>query len=234
MFVYYAPVNHAAVNREIESVIHPLLRNAGFTEFNARTAWRYSAQKIDVVNFQSLSSSLAQSMGCTTYSFCVRLGCSFDAIPRSERIKRKGAILTPEEYECHFRRALQKTIPQPVLKRRDVWYVDPSGQNLEAVIKDAAKTILGDGLPWFNRFTDPSEILRTLQKDSESHAGTFGFGTKTSPMRHFMTGFVAKSLGKTALATEHIQKVLLSGSLKEFESLMRAALEENNRFGMRK
>jgi hypothetical protein len=49
-----------------------------------------------------------------------------------------------------------------------------------------------------------------------------------------MTGFVAKSLGKTALATEHIQKVLLSGSLKEFESLMRAALEENNRFGMRK
>ena len=224
--LYYGPVNSSIVNKEIRSVIRPLLQDAGFTHFTARTAWRYSGQKIDVVNFQSFNSYLANSLGCTTYSFCVRLGCSFEAIPRSERVKRKDGSLRPEEYECHFRRPLQKTIRQPNLKRTDVWYVDPSGQNLKIVIEDARKAILEQGMRWFSRFTDLNEVLRTLQKDSESHEGTSGFGTKTSPCRHFMTGYVALSLGKTQIALDHIQNALLSGCYKNFEPEMRAVLEQ--------
>jgi hypothetical protein len=230
LLVYFAPVDSGVVNREIKSVIRPLLQAAGFTQFTMRTGWRYSGEKIDVVNFQSFNSYLANSLGCTTYSFCVRLGCSFDAIPRrSQRLKRKDEFLRPEEYECHFRRPLQKTIKQPNLKRTGVWYVDPSGQNLKVVIEDAKKAILENGLPWFNRFTDLNEVLRTLHEDSESHEGTSGFGTKTSPIRHFMTGYVAKSLGKTQLAFEHIQKALLSGRFKELEPQMRTILEQINR-----
>jgi hypothetical protein len=103
--------------------------------FTARTGWRYAGEKIDVVNFQSFNSYLANAVGCTAYSFCARLGCSFDAIPRSKRIKSKDGFFRPEEYECHFRRPLQKTIRQPNLKRTDVWYVDPSGQNLKVVMR---------------------------------------------------------------------------------------------------
>lgn len=134
---------------------------------------RYAGEKIDVVNFQSFNFYLATCLGCTTYSFGVKLGCSFDAIPRSERIKRKDQFFRPEEYECHFRRALQKTIQQPNLKRTDVWYVDHSGQNLKVVIEDAKKAILENGLPWFNRFADFNEVLRTLQEDLESMDGTW-------------------------------------------------------------
>lgn len=229
LLVYFAFVDSSVVNKEIKSVIRLLLQDAGFTQFTTRTAWRYPAEKTDVVNFQSFNSYLANSVGCTTYSFCVRLGCSFDAIPRGERVKRKDEFFRPEEYECHFRLTLQKTIPQPNLKRTDVWYVDPLGQNLKVVIEDAKKAILENGLPWFNRFTDLNEVLRTLQEDSEGNEGTWGFGTKTSPIRHFMTGYVAKSLGKTRLAFEHIQKALLSGCFKEWEPQMRTILEETNR-----
>jgi hypothetical protein len=221
-------VDSSVVNREIKSVIRPLLQDAGFTQFTARTGWRYASEKIDVVNFQSFNSCLANSLGCTTYSFCVRLGCSFDTIPLSRRLKRKDEFFRPEEYECHFRRPLQKTIRQPNLKRTDVWYVDPSGQNLKVVIEDAKKVILENGLPWFNRFTDLNEVLRTLQEDSESHEGTSGFGTKTSLIRHFMTGYVAKSLGKTQLASEHIKKALLSGCFKGLEPQMCTILEQMN------
>jgi len=59
--------------------------------------------------------------------------------------------------------------------------------------------------------------------------GTSGFGTKTSPNRHFMTGYVAKSLGKTQLAFEHIQKALLSGCFKKLEPQMRTVLDQINR-----
>ncbi len=180
LLVYFALVDSSVVNREIKFAIRPVLQDAGFTQFTARTGWRYASEKIDVVNFQSFNCYLADSLGCTTYSFCVRLGCSFDAIPRRERLKRKGDLIRPEEYECHFRRPLQKTIRQPNLKRTDVWYVDPLGQNLKAVIEDAKKTILENSLPWFNRFTDLNEVLRTLQEDSETHEGTSGFGNLAS------------------------------------------------------
>jgi hypothetical protein len=217
-------MDSSVVNREIKSIIRPVLQDAGFTQFTLRTAWRYASEKIDVVNFQSFNSYLANSVGCTTYSFCVRLGCSFEAIPRGERVKQKDGYLRPEEYECHFRSTLLKTIRQANLKRRDVWYVDPSGDNLAAVIGDAKK-----GLPWFSRFTDLKEVLRTLLKDSEANEGTHGFGANPSPARHFQTGFLALSLGRTQLAAEHLQKALNSGCFKDLEPKMRSILGELNR-----
>ena len=218
-------MDSSAVNKRIKSVVRPLLQDAGFTQFTSRTAWRYSPEKIDVVNFQSFNSYLANAVGCTTYSFCVRLGCSFDAIPRRERIKRKNGYLLPEEYECHFRLPLQKSIKQPNLRRTDVWYVDPAGENLEIIIEDAKRAIRDVGLGWFSRLGNLREVLRTLLEDSETNDSTGVFGANLSPIRHFMTGFTALSLGKTELASERIKKALDSGCLKEFEPQMHAALE---------
>jgi len=179
-----------------------------------------------VVNFQSFNSYLANSVGCTTYSFCVRFGCSFDEIPRPEKTKERDGYLLPEEYECHFRMSAQKTIKQAELKRRDIWYVDSSGQYLKTVIEDARKAILENGLSWFRRFNDPEEVLRTLREDSESNDGTWGFGTKSSPSRHLMTGYVAHSLGKSELAAERLEKAILSGCFKDLEPSMRNLLAQ--------
>lgn len=218
-------MDSSVVNREIKSKIRPFLQDDGFTQFTPRTSWRYSHGKIDVINFQSFNSYLANSLGCTTHSFCVRLGCSFDFMPYRQRVKRKDGYLRPEEYECYFRLALQKSIKQSNLKRTDVWYVDPTGKNLEIVIADAKKAILETGLSWFNRFTDPNEVLRTLLEDSEGNETTHGFGANPSPMRHFMTGFTAVALGQASLAREHLKKALDSGCFKEFEPEMRSALD---------
>ncbi len=162
------------VNKEIKSLIRPLLQDAGFSQFTARTAWRYSPGKIDVLNFQSFNSYLADRLDCTTYSFSIRLGCSFDAIPRYTRVKQKNGYLRPEEYECHIRFTPQKSIKQANLKRKDVWYVDPTGTNLAIVVGDARKAILETGLSWFTRFQDQREVLRTLLEDSEENLGTHG------------------------------------------------------------
>jgi len=218
-------MNSSVVNKEIKSLIRPALQEAGFTQFTPRTAWRYARGQLDVITFQSINSYLANSIGCTTFSFFVRLGCCFDAIPQSDRIKKKKGHSRPEEYQCQFRLTLQKSIEQTNLKRTDVWYVDPTGENLEAVIADAKKAILETGLPWFNRYSDPAEVLRTLLEDSESNASTHGFGTKPSPIRHFFTGFVALSLGQARLAKEHLKAALDSGCFNEFEPKMRSEIE---------
>jgi len=106
-----------------------------------------------------------------------------------------------------------------------VWFIDPSGTNLATVIADAKKAILETGLNWFTRFSNPGEVLRTLREDSEGNETTHGFGANPSPMRHFMTGFAALSLGQTSLAREHLKKALDSGHLKRFETEMRSTLE---------
>lgn len=216
------------VNKQIKSVIRPLLQETGFSQFTARTAWRYSDEKIDVVNFQSFNSYLANAVGCTTYSFCVNLGCSFEAIPRRARTKQRNGYLRPEEYECHFRLPLQKSIKQPNLKRTNIWYVDAAGKNLDIVVADAKKAIVETGLGWFSRFGDLREVLRTLLEDSESNESTHGFGSNPSPNRHFMTGFTALAIGKKDLAMGRIQLALNSGFFKEFESKMQAVLEAND------
>jgi hypothetical protein len=222
-------VNSYVVNKAIRRLIWPLLREAGFTQFTTRYAWRYATGKIDVVNFQSFNSYVADGLRCTTFSFSVNLGCSFDAIPVRATVERRNGYLRPREWECHFRLHLQKTIPQPELKRTDIWYVDPLEQNLEIVIEDARQAIMEIGLPWFDRFRSTQEVLRTLLEDTPSREGTCGLGANPSPIRHLMIGYAALSLGKTEIAVEHIQAALLSGCFKDLEPKMRATLEESNR-----
>jgi hypothetical protein len=123
---------------------------------------------------------------------------------------------------------LQKTISQPELKRTDIWYVDRSEQNLETVIEDAKRAITEVGLPWFDRFRDAQEVLRTLLEDSVGRDGTHGFGANPSPFRHLMIGYVALSLGKTQVALQHIHAALLSGCFKDLEQKMRLTLQESN------
>jgi hypothetical protein len=219
-------VDSSIVNKEIRRVVWPVLRNAGFTQFTARSAWRYVPSKIDVVNFQSFNSYLAHGVGCTTYSFALNLGCSFDTIPRLKTVEQKKGHLRPKEWECHFRFRLHKAIRQPELERTDTWYVDPAGQYLKAAIEDARKAILETGLGWFSRFNDSNEVLRTLLEDAKKMDGTHGLGNKPSPIRHLMTGYIASSLGKTELASDHLQAALLSGCFSDLDSNIRVLLEQ--------
>lgn len=147
------------VSRELWKVVRPLLRDAGWTSFSSRTAQRFSNPRIDVVNFQSFNSYLASAIGSTTYSFSVRLGCFFTAIPHSG-IKLKDGLLMPEEYHCHLRCTIRKKFSQPECPRTDVFYLDPKGDYLPTVVEATRQGIATKGLAWFRRFSEMEEVLR--------------------------------------------------------------------------
>jgi hypothetical protein len=103
------------VTRAIGRTVWPALREAGFESFTGRNAWRYVGKHVDVVNFQSFGGMLADSVGCTSFSFQVNLGLWIpeDAwgLPRAEDSKRRPR---PQEYECEpHRLTLQKSLSQP-------------------------------------------------------------------------------------------------------------------------
>ena len=142
-----------AVARDIKNEIWPRLRREGFTEFSPKTAWRHTPDQIHVVNYQSFNSYLAERVGCTTFSFALNLGIFFRAIPFEYPVKKgPDPSVKPQEYHCHFRHRLLKEISQPILPRRDTWYVEPDGSNLLECLDDSRMAIERDGLPWFDRF----------------------------------------------------------------------------------
>jgi len=151
-----------------------------------------------VANSQSFNSYLAEGVGCTTFSFGLNLGIYIRAIPHTHLFPGVDPSVKPAEYHCHFRKHLLKSIDQPTLPRRDVWYIDPDGRNLADVVSDARSVLVADGLPWFARLDSLHDVFDMLIEDvpSELAIGP-GIG---SPNWKYFTGHIARQLGKREMA----------------------------------
>ena len=205
------------VSASIRSEVRPYLSEVGFSKFTGRNSWRYHEDRIEVVNFQSFNSYNADIIGCTTFSFSVNLGIYFRYIPgqydRSSN-KTDDPNFKPQEYECHFRGGLHRSFSQPELDRRDIWYIDNNGAYVEKSLHDVRTALGRVAMPWFEKFSKSEEVLRTLLEDDEEMQVLWGFGRNPSPVRHYMTGYVARHVGDASLARLHLAKAIESGCFK--------------------
>jgi len=152
-------MNSKTVNAAIAQTIWPILKDAGFNAFRARSAWRKRDQTVEVVNFQSFNASLAERLGCTTLSFSINLGVYYLCVHKTPWVNRWPPVYPtppdePEESACHARRQLTKELKQKQFPRADIWYLDLDGANLSEVIADARQTIQTIGLPSLAQFSD--------------------------------------------------------------------------------
>jgi Domain of unknown function (DUF4304) len=217
-------LNSKTVSVALRALVRPILKEAGFSKFTDRNSWRILPERIDVVNYQSFNSYNAAALGCTTYSFAVNLGSFLRCIPAAyepEKNSLDNPKFRPAEYDCHFRGPLRRSIPQPELENRMIWYVDPDGQYLDDVVGNVRLLLSGEGLFWFDRFDDIDEVLRILTNDDENMQHLWGFGRRPSPKRSYMTGYVAKHLNKIPMARDNLQSALESGCYKGIESIIR-------------
>jgi hypothetical protein len=217
------------VNLQIKHRIWPRLREVGFGTFTSRTAWRHRPDRIDVLNFQSYNSYHASVLGCTTFSFSVNLGCFSMAIPPNYEpsgMQRKGELLLPKEFECHFRGRLLRTFKQQEMKERSTWYLDPGEKYLDQAMTDVEAQSQETVLAWFDRFDDPAFALDVLLSANEDMTALWGFGRNPSPVRHYFTGYVALQAQRTDMAIEHLGLALASGSFKTVEHRLSSDIEK--------
>jgi hypothetical protein len=199
------------VNKELRAVVRPLLQTHGFTLFTTRTAWRTSANRVDVVNFQSFNEYLANGCGCTTYSFALNIGIYLLSIPDprpADTPRDKSGALRPNYWHCHLQRALERTIDQPELHRRDIWYIDEFGQYLTPAVRDARSTLSNVGLDWFERWSDAAILAELLTDVVVPDDDTRLPGNPGSLVRSYVAGYVAKHLGERAVAAEQLRHSL--------------------------
>ncbi len=203
------------VNSKIRESVRPELREHGFTRFTTRDAWRYHDDRIDVLNFQSFNRYHADVMGVTTYSFSVNLGCLYTDIPRGDGFPicktTKNGELRPREFECQFRGSLKPRIAQKIPDERKVWYIDPEGQTLAAVMLDVVSQISTVAAPWYDNFSDISNTYRILVEADSDMDNIWGFGNNPSPMRDYLVGHFAVRLGHASAAEEHLRRAIDSG-----------------------
>jgi hypothetical protein len=155
------------VSAAIRKHLRPLMRAVGgFTKFTGRSAWRVDDQTTSVIQFQSFSAYLAEGIGCTTFSFAVRLGLLY----------RYGQPVTPlpNDAQCTFRMTLGKSTRQPVFvpyasverrkptDRPDVFFVQRDGANLDAMVADVAEGLRHRGFPALEQLRDPPHAYQLL------------------------------------------------------------------------
>ncbi|MDI6624661.1 MAG: hypothetical protein QME55_08015 [Brevundimonas sp.] len=192
-----------AVSKEIRGKVWPLLKEQGFSRFTTRTAWRYCDSKIDVLNFQSFNAYNASVMRVTPFSFAVNLGSFLTYVPPDWPLQSTDGQLTPREADCQFRGRLIPTVTQSRKTPDGVWSVDELGRNLPRCIQDVVEQ-LPHAMDWFARLADKREVLRVLCEDDEDMIVLWGFGRNPSPIRSYLTGYVALELENHDLAREKL------------------------------
>lgn len=188
------------------------LKGEGFTRFTSRTGWRVGNTAINVVNFQSFNRYLADTLGCTTFSFGVNLGVYYPSIDGRPWASSPASDF-PEEYACHVRKHLTKDIKQEEFPRLDVWYVANDGTNLEEVVDDAGATIRREGLPWLDQLSSLSNALQVFMERESTGGGGFGGedygGALGSPARLEAVAGVALELGREDVAREALEALAI-------------------------
>jgi hypothetical protein len=163
-----------AINKLIRSEVWPILRDQGFSVFDARSAFAYKAPFINVVSFQSFNSYNAEVLGCTTYSFIPRLGVYVIGSPGEHRVRRdKEGRLQPFEYECSFRSPLRKRTPVDGFAQDEIFYIDSNGGTTTQCFQEL-KYLSSEVAPlWFKANNDLDDLLSRMRNAEESSSAPF-------------------------------------------------------------
>jgi hypothetical protein len=214
------------VNKLIRSEVWPVLRRQGFSKFDGRNAWRYRGPLVDVVNFQSFNSHLADGVGCTTFSFALNLGVFLRGSTFGRRVKRDSiGLARPQEYECSFRVNLKKRTPVDGFERADIFYVAPDGSTTAVVLKEAIYLLEEHAPPWFTAFEDLGSVVLAMSENGTQVRGTetLGLGASGAPGSYYACDLLASL--KLELHSQSPDSISASACLAAINASAQAKLD---------
>lgn len=192
------------INKLIRKIFSPVLRENGFSKVETRDNWGWHKNAIWVLKIRAVGRYFSQVTDWPSMSIVVDLGIFYDFIPSEFTIKRDpDGKLLPEEPQCHVRSSLLSTLNQSNLKnrlgnpaereRKDIWWIQPDGSNLEEVINNVKECFLNKGIEWFDNFTDLKFAFRQLEKERDCYH------------KFYRVTYFAKQLGETKKFEKYFQ-----------------------------
>jgi hypothetical protein len=177
------------------------LEALGFINQKRTTLWRRTNLKFDVLKFDIIPGARCEKWRVPVGSFSLQSSCLFPFLPQLGHTPNREAP-QPEKGFGQVRLSINKGISQPVVKAPNIWWAGDSAGTLQLVMIDVLRRIREGVLPFFSRFEDIEELLRTFLEDDDAigREGVWDFGKKGSPKRLLYTGFAAIECGKWDLA----------------------------------
>ena len=199
-----APVNAEAAKKNAAAVLRLLgeeLGSIGFGQSKGTALWRKTNLKLDVVKIDIIPKTRCLQWGEPQGSFLIDPYCIFPFLPSDGGTQPQ---LTPEKGFGQLRITLRRGLKQPEVHNNNIWWAGDDAKVLAAVMEDLLGQINGKVLPFFSRFDDPAELLRTFIEDDMAmeSGGPWGFGKKGSTARLLLTGFAALECGKWQVAAD--------------------------------
>jgi hypothetical protein len=148
------------VNKEINKTLSPFFKLNGFSVKSGRTYWAFNDKTISVLNIKAVGNYFSEVTGWPPMSLCIMLGIFYLGKPNKYNVKiSKTNKLLPKEHQCHLRSQLLKIYDQTLytnqLKsesesdRKDIWWIDKSGDNLIEALADIKTSFLEYAVPWY-------------------------------------------------------------------------------------
>lgn len=202
-------ISSPEINKVLRKHLSPTLRENGFSSVSARKAWRWHNHCIWVFNIRAVGSYFSDVTDWPPMSVCAWLGIYYDFIHDSQVILKtdKKERLIPEEYQCHFRSHLIRTLDQSRFtnrlrnpaerNRKDIWWIERNGSNVQEVVENINLAFLEQGKTWFEKFTDLESVFKEIESERNGYN------------KFFKAKFFAKHLrnkDKTKLYEELYQK----------------------------
>jgi hypothetical protein len=186
----------------IVDLIEEELKLAGFLHRKRTTLWRRTNCKFDILQFDLIPRARRLKWREPAGSFRLDVSCLFPFLPKEGYTPDDSRQLRPEQGFGQVRLHVNRGISQRVVKAKNIWWAGEEASVFEAASKDVIGIIRDKVTPFFNRFEDREELLRTVLEDEMSmdDRGVWGFGNKGSPTRLLCTGFAALECGHWDLA----------------------------------
>jgi hypothetical protein len=192
------------LRKRIIENLSPCFVDLGLKQAFDNVFWSSSPDMAHIVQISFLDSQQASYFGSTTASFSIEYGGLY-GMARPFEIQKDY----PYIHYCQVRgvlgRDFQQDVPKKSLtpvehRRRDIWWVDASGENTDKVVESAVRVVKNDLGLWLSRLSNYHYLCRYLFWKNENHYGLYGFGRKGSPMRIRVLGLLAEKFpNKTML-----------------------------------
>lgn len=169
-------ISSSDVNKVLRANLSPLLRSSGFSIVQARKSWGWHCGCTWVFNIRAVGGHFSQVTGWPPMSVNVWLGIYYNFIPKEGKPIKfdKQDRPRPEEVQCHQRGHLTAIADQvqyqSVLKnnaervRKDIWWIDPNGVNIEEAVLDICESFNQQGKKWYEAQSDLEQVFDDMQK----------------------------------------------------------------------
>jgi hypothetical protein len=181
------------------------LESSGFVNRKGNTLWRRTNQKFDILKFDIIPRGRCQKWRVPLGSFGLEPSCLLPFLPRLGHLPTDG--LQPDKGFGQVRLALRRGVAQSMVKVPNIWWAGDSADIFDMAVKDIHRVIKEKVIPFFSRFEDVEEVLRTFLEDDDNIGceGVWEFGKKESPSRLLYVGFTAIECDKWDLAVSSLR-----------------------------